>query len=259
MLELHDIDLSFNPGTPDELKLFHHFNLEVDTGSFVSIIGSNGSGKTSLLNLVSGTLIPDAGSILLNGEKIEKFPEYKRSRRLGRVHQDPGLGSCPALTVEENLSLAEHKGKAYGLGRSVRPEKRQMYRELLSEFGLGLEHRLGQRVSTLSGGQRQALALLMATLQPLDLLILDEHTAALDPKSSDIVMAKTAELVERNQRTTLMVTHNLKFALEFGDRLLMFHEGKVVMDRAGEDKKRTTLEEVLTQFNAISIEVGNSI
>lgn len=259
MLELRNIDLSFNAGTPDEVKLFHHFDLEVDSGSFVSIIGSNGSGKTSLLNLVSGTLFPDEGNILLHGEKIEKLPEYKRSQRLGRVHQDPSLGSCPALTVEENLSLAEHKGQAYGLARSVRPEKRKIYREKLAEFGLGLEHRLGQRVSTLSGGQRQALALLMATLQPLDLLILDEHTAALDPKSSDIVMEKTAELVQRNKRTTLMVTHNLNFALKYGDRLLMFHEGEIVLDRAGEDKKRTTLEEVLTQFNAISIEVGNSI
>lgn len=259
MLELRNIDLSFNAGTPDEVKLFHDFDLTVDTGSFVSIIGSNGSGKTSLLNLVSGTLMPDSGNILLNDERIEKLPEFKRSQRLGRVYQDPSLGSCPTLTVEENLSLAEHKGQAYGLGRSVRPENRTMYRDMLAEFGLGLEHRLGQKVSTLSGGQRQALALLMATLQPLDLLILDEHTAALDPKSSEIVMHKTGELVERNKRTTLMVTHNLNFALEYGDRLLMFHEGHIVMDRAGEEKKRTTLDEILTQFNAISIEAGNSI
>ncbi len=259
MLELKNIDLNFNAGTPDEVKLFHEFDLAIDTGSFVSIIGSNGSGKTSLLNLVSGTLMPDGGSILLNDERIDKLPEHKRSQRLGRVFQDPSLGSCPTLTVEENLSLAEHKGQMYGLGRSVRPEKREVFREMLAEFGLGLEYRLGQRVSTLSGGQRQALSLLMATLQPLDLLILDEHTAALDPKSSEIVMEKTADLVQRNKRTTLMVTHNLNFALKYGDRLLMFHEGQIVMDRAGEDKKRTTLEGILTQFNAISIEAGNSI
>ena len=259
MLEFRNITKTFSAGTPDENTLFKNFGMEVPTGQFVSIIGSNGSGKTTLLNLLAGALIPEAGKILLGGEDISKQPEHVRARRIGRVFQDPALGTAASLTVLENLSIAANKGRSYGLTRGIPKEAPLRFQELLAPLGMGLEHRLHQRCGTLSGGQRQALALLMSTLAQPDILILDEHTAALDPKSSETVMRLTEQLVSQTHFTVLMVTHNLRHALEYGDRLYMMHEGRAVLDVTGPAKAQVHLEDVLDLFNKISIELGNSV
>ncbi len=257
MIRLEHIEKAFKPGTPDENRLFTDFNLTVADGSFVSVVGSNGSGKTTMLNLISGTLLPDEGRIYANQTDITGWPEYKRARRIGRVFQDPQKGTCADLTILENMALADNKGRAYSLGRAVNPRRRAYYRELLARCRMGLEERLGVAVGSLSGGQRQALALVIATMNDIDLLLLDEHTAALDPKSSETVMELTGRLVAEKGVTTLMVTHNLRFAVEYGDRLLMMHQGQAVLDLAGDAKRQATVEQLLEQFNTISIECGN--
>ena len=257
MLELRDVSKIYLKNTPDECKIFDHFNLQIPKGQFVSVIGSNGSGKTTLLNLICGTFPPDGGKILLNHEDISHRPEHLRARRIGRVFQDPGMGTAAALTVTENLALAANKGKGYGLSRGVDKEAEKHFAELLEPLGMGREDRLNQRCGTLSGGQRQALALLMSTMTRPDILILDEHTAALDPKSSETVMELTRKLVSRHHFTVIMVTHNLLYALNYGVRLLMMHEGEVILDKSGVDKTELLLEDVLNKFNDISIEVGN--
>ena len=257
MLTLENITKTFNLGTPDACTLFDGFDLTVESGEFVSVIGSNGSGKTTLLNFICGTLPPDSGRILFNGRDITKLSEYRRAKWIGRVFQDPKAGTCKNLTILENMALADNKHKAFGLGRGINKKRIDGYRALLEECGLGLENRMNAPVGSLSGGQRQALALVIANMTDVRLLILDEHTAALDPKSSEIVMRLTNRFVAKSGITTLMVTHNLRFAVEYGTRLIMMHAGKCVVDIRGEEKTNACVEDLLKIFNEISIESGN--
>ncbi len=257
MIELKNISKTFGAGTVNETRLFTDFSLKVETGSFVSVVGSNGSGKTTMLNLISGTIPIDSGRILICGDDVTALPEYKRARRIARVFQDPSMGTVPSMTIMENLSIAENKGRTYGLSFAVNRAERERYRELVSQIGLGLEDKMDIPVGSLSGGQRQALSLLMATMTPMDLLLLDEHTAALDPKTAETIMELTDRIVKEKRVTTLMVTHNLRFAVDYGDRILMMHEGRAVIDRGGEEKKVTRVDDLLDTFNRISIECGN--
>jgi len=247
----------YNPGSVNELCLFKDFDFKVNDGEFVSVVGSNGSGKTSMLNIICGSIDVDAGQILVNGEDISGQKDFIRQRRIGRVYQDPSKGTCPGMTILENMSLAENKGKPYHLGRGVNKAKVEEYQHMLRPLNLGLEDKMGVQVGSLSGGQRQALALLMATMPPIDFLILDEHTAALDPKTAEIIMELTDRVVREKAVTTIMVTHNLRYAVEYGNRLIMMHEGKVIIDKVGEEKCRVTTEEIMGIFNRISVECGN--
>ena len=257
MLELRNITKRFNAGTVDENTVFDGFDFKVEDGDFVSVIGSNGSGKTTLLNLICGSLHPDEGKIIFNDRDITNVSEYKRAKIIGRVFQDPKMGTCPDLTILENMALADNKNKPFGLGRCVNKKRIEYYRSLLEQCDMGLENRLGVQVGTLSGGQRQALALVIANMTDLDLLILDEHIAALDPKSSERVMELTDRLVKKHKITTLMVTHNLRFAVAYGNRLVMMHEGNTVVDIRGAEKEKAQVEDLLAVFDRISIEKGN--
>lgn len=257
MIELKNINKKFGAGTVNETVLFTDFNFKVKKGEFVSIIGSNGSGKTTLLNMIAGTLSPDSGRVILEGIDITALPEFKRAKRIGRVFQDPFKGVAGNMTIAENLSLADNKGKVYGLTKGLSQKRINYYKELVSQIGLGLENKLDVKIGSLSGGQRQAVSLLMATMTPIDILILDEHTAALDPKTADTIMNLTNKVVCEKNLTAVMVTHNLRYALEYGNRLVMMHEGKCVIDRNEKEKKETQLEEILAKFNEISIECGN--
>ena len=240
-----------------EKCLFDDFSLSIPDGQFVSVVGSNGSGKTSLLNLICGSIQPDGGQILMQGRDIRKDSEHVRARKIGRVYQNPAMGTCAQMTILENLSLADFKGKPAGLHRGTDRRRIDAYREMLRPLGLGLEDMLSSKVGTLSGGQRQALALLMSSMTPISFLILDEHTAALDPKTADIIMELTGRVVREKQLTAIMVTHNLRYAVEYGDRILMMHQGHAVLDKAGEEKQAVRIEDLLTIFNEISIECGN--
>lgn len=257
MLELQNITKSFNVGTVDESTVFDNFNFNVDKGEFVSIIGSNGSGKTTLLNLICGSLKADYGKIIFNGKDITNTSEYKRAKMIGRVFQEPKIGTCSDLTILENMALADNKNSHFGLGKCVNKKRISYYQSLLEQCNMGLENRLGVQVGTLSGGQRQALALVIANMTNVDLLILDEHIAALDPKSSENVMHLTDKLVNLHNITTMMVTHNLRFAVEYGNRLIMMHEGNIVLDLKGEDKENAKVEDLLKIFDEISLEKGN--
>lgn len=257
MLEVKNIRKIYNPGTVQEKCLFDDFSLSIPDGQFVSVVGSNGSGKTSLLNLICGSIQPDGGQILMQGRDIRKDSEHVRARKIGRVYQNPAMGTCAQMTILENLSLADFKGKPAGLHRGTDRRRIDAYREMLRPLGLGLEDMLSTKVGTLSGGQRQALALLMSTMTPISFLILDEHTAALDPKTTDIIMELTGRVVREKQLTAIMVTHNLRYAVEYGDRILMMHQGHAVLDKAGEEKQAVRIEDLLTIFNEISIECGN--
>ena len=257
MLELRNITKIYNPGTVTEQTLFRDFSLSVEEGQFVSIVGSNGSGKTSLLNIICGSIPVEGGEVLIEGKNINKLKEYQRYAAMGRVYQNPAAGTCPGLTMLENLSLADNKGKRFGLRRGVNRQRRDFYCQQLQSLGLGLEDKLDVKMGALSGGQRQAVALLMATMTPLKFLILDEHTAALDPKTAEIIMELTDKVVREKKLTAMMVTHNLRYAVEYGDRLIMMNQGQVVMDKAGAEKTATSIDDILGVFNQISIECGN--
>jgi putative ABC transport system ATP-binding protein len=257
MIKFQNIIKYFNIGTVDEIVLFNDFNLEVPRGEFVSIVGSNGSGKTTLLNILCGSMPIDGGHIYVDGKDVSKMSEHVRAAFIGRVFQNPQKGTCADLTIMENMALADNKKSSYGIKAAINRRRIDKYRTLLEYCGMGLENRLNTLVGTLSGGQRQALALVIANMTGVDLLILDEHTAALDPKSSETVMQLTDKIIRDKSVTTLMVTHNLRYALTYGDRLLMMHEGRIVMDLKGEEKRQATIDDLLTMFNEISIECGN--
>ena len=257
MLEMLHIDKTYNPGTVREKVLFQDFSLSIGTGEFVSIVGSNGSGKTSLLNLLCGSIPADRGQVVMDGQDITRQKEHIRSRLIGRVYQNPAMGTCASMTILENLSLAEHKGKPSSLRRGTDKKRIPYYRELLRPLNLGLEDMLEARVGSLSGGQRQALALLMSTMTPISFLILDEHTAALDPKTADIIMQLTDQIVREKSLTALMVTHNLRYAVEYGSRIILMHQGGIVLDKKDEMKDNTRIDDLLKIFNEISIECGN--
>ena len=257
MLELRNITKIYNPGTVTEQTLFREFSLTVEEGQFVSIVGSNGSGKTSLLNIICGSIPIEGGDVLVGGQSISRLKDYQRYATMGRVYQNPAAGTCPNLTMLENLSLADNKGKSFGLGRGVNRKRVDFYRAQLQSLGLGLEDKLDVKMGALSGGQRQAVSLLMATMTPLHFLILDEHTAALDPKTAEIIMELTDKVVREKQLTAMMVTHNLRYAVEYGDRILMMDRGHVVLDRAGAEKQATSIDDILGMFNQISLECGN--
>ena len=257
MLKLSNIYKTFNIGTVDEKRLFNDFSFEIDKGEFVSIIGSNGSGKTTMLNIISGDVMPDSGNVYLSGKDITKTANYKRAQNMARVFQNPANGTCPTMTIFQNLSIADNKGKMYNLTKGLNTARKDFYRSLLETLGMGLEDRLETLAGALSGGQRQALALLMATISGPDVLLLDEHTAALDPKSADIVMKLTEKVVTEKNITTIMITHNLRYAAEYGTRTVMMHDGKAILDISGEEKKKRDVTEYLDVFNEISIECGN--
>lgn len=256
-MQFHQITKVYNPGTVHETVLFHDFSLTVDKGSFVTVVGSNGSGKTSMLNILCGTIPVEDGTISIGGRNVTTMKEFRRYARMGRVYQNPAMGTCASMTILENLSMADNKGKPFGLTPGTNKRRIQAYKDMLAPLGLGLEDKLGVMVGALSGGQRQTLALLMATMTPIDFLILDEHTAALDPKTAEIVMSLTDRVVREKRLTTLMVTHNLRHAVTYGDRILMMHQGHIVLDRAGEEKEKLGVDDLLGLFNSISIECGN--
>lgn len=257
MLKLNHINKYYNAGMVNEMCLFRDFNLSIEDGQFVSVVGSNGSGKTSMLNIICGSIPVDQGTIEIGGVDITNMPEYKRQRRIGRVYQDPARGTCPHMTILENMSLADNKGKPFNLLPGTNRQRVDDYRESLKSLGLGLEDKMNVKVGVLSGGQRQAMALLMSTMTPIEFLILDEHTAALDPKTAEVIMELTDKVVKEKKLTTIMVTHNLRYAVEYGDRLLMMHQGQAIMDKAGKEKKEIQIDDILEKFNAISIECGN--
>ena len=239
---------TFNPGTLDEKKAIAGIDLNLAKGEFLTIIGSNGAGKSTLLNLIAGTVLPDQGQIKINGQTVTQLPEYRRARLIGRIFQDPLLGTAASMTIEENLGMAELRGCPRGLQRGVKPSRRPDYRKILETFELGLENRLKLPVRLLSGGQRQSLTLLMATLNLPKLLLLDEHTAALDPKTARNVMSLTEKIIHINKLTAIMVTHNMHQAIKYGHRMVMLHEGRIVFDVRDEEKQKLTVAKVVQHF-----------
>ncbi|MTI67674.1 MAG: ATP-binding cassette domain-containing protein [Firmicutes bacterium] len=251
MLQIQNLSKTFNKSTVNEKKVFKGFSLDVKKGDFITIIGSNGAGKSSLLNIISGSIKEDQGYLKLNDKTINKLPEYKRTKHISRVFQDPSLGTSPSMTILENLSMAYNKGKRFGLTMGVSKKNKEYFIKILSKLSLGLEGQLNTKVGLLSGGQRQALSLIMATMSNPDLLLLDEHTAALDPKTSKIIVDLTKSIVKEKKITTLMVTHNLNQAINVGNRILMFHQGEIVIDIKGEEKKSLTIDKLMSYFERI--------
>lgn len=252
MLKLKNLYKTFNPGTINEKTALNGLSLSLKDGDFVTVIGGNGAGKSTMLNAVAGTWFVDEGQILIDGINVTKLPEYRRAVYLGRVFQDPMTGTAGTMEIQENLALAKRRGHARLLRPGISKAEREEYRELLKILGLGLENRLTSKVGLLSGGQRQALTLLMATLQKPKLLLLDEHTAALDPKTAAKVLEITDTIVNRDHLTTLMITHNMKDAIRHGNRLIMMMDGRVILDIEGEEKKRLTVRDLLDQFERAS-------
>lgn len=252
MLEIKNVTKVFNPGTVNEKVALDHFSLTLEDGEFVTVIGGNGAGKSTMMNAIAGVWPVDAGQILIDGVDVTKLSEHKRAAFLGRVFQDPMTGTAATMGIDENLALAKRRGKKRFLKGGITKKEREEYKELLKILGLGLEERLTTKVGLLSGGQRQALTLLMATLQKPKLLLLDEHTAALDPKTAAKVLETTEYIVNKDQLTTLMITHNMKDAITHGNRLIMLMDGKVILDIRGEEKKKLTVEDLLHKFEEVS-------
>ncbi len=251
MLSAQDLRLTFNPGTPIETKALRGLSLDIPAGQFVTVIGSNGAGKSTFLNSISGDQSIDAGTIKIDGLDVTRMPVWSRAERVARVFQDPMAGTCEDLTIEENMALAQRRGSFRKLSRAVKVEMRDMFRERLAMLGLGLEKRLTDRIGLLSGGQRQAISLLMAALQPSRILLLDEHTAALDPRTADFVLRLTERIVEEGQLTTMMVTHSMRQALDVGSRTIMLHQGQVVLDVSGEERSRMDVPDLLQMFEKV--------
>lgn len=252
MLKISGVTKTFNPGTINEKKALNGIDLHLKPGDFVTVIGGNGAGKSTMLNMIAGVYTCDTGSIVLANEDITSQPEYKRAKLLGRVFQDPMRGTAAAMEIEENLAMAYRRGKARGLGWGITKQEKELYKEKLKMLDLGLENRMTSKVGLLSGGQRQALTLLMATLQRPQLLLLDEHTAALDPKTAHKVLSITEQIINEQSLTALMVTHNMKDAIRLGNRLIMMHEGRIIYDVEGEEKKNLKVEDLLKKFETAS-------
>lgn len=257
MIEIKNIHKFYNIGEVTESCIFEDFSLDIKDNEFLSIVGSNGSGKTTLLNIICGSIPIEHGRIILDGKDITNLPEFKRMKKIGRVYQNPALGTCPSLNIIENLALADNKDKSFNLLPLINNDRIEYYGELLRSLNLGLEDKMYVKVGSLSGGQRQAIALLMTTLNDIDFLILDEHTAALDPKTADIIMGITNDVVKKKNITTIMVTHNLRYAVEYGNRIVMLHQGKNIFDKTGKDKDELKVDDILSLFTSISIECGN--
>lgn len=258
ILSIQSIHKTFEAGTINENHVLRGMELDVQEGDFISIIGGNGAGKSTLMNSLAGTLTVDQGDILLEGKSIKNIPAAKRAKDIARVFQDPKMGTASRLTIEENMAIAYRRGLPRGLSWGVKDSERQIFKESLKELGLGLENRLKVDTQFLSGGQRQALTLMMAALVKPKLLLLDEHTAALDPKTSDMVMDLTKKIVENHQLTTLMITHNMENAIEYGNRLVMLHQGRIVVDVKGEEKKNLTVQNLMDLFHKNSGQALNS-
>lgn len=251
MLHLHDISLTFNEGTPDEKNALQNTNLSLEKGDFVTIIGSNGAGKSTLMNVISGSLTPDIGEVKIADKEVTYLPEYKRSQLIGRVFQDPMAGTAPTMTIEENLAIAYSRNKKRTLKIGVNKKRKDLFREYLETLNLGLENRLSAKVGLLSGGERQALSLLMATFTEPKILLLDEHTAALDPSRAELITNLTRDIVKKYQLTTLMVTHNMQQALDLGNRLIMMDKGQIIFNVDSDTKQTLTIEKLLQEFQRI--------
>lgn len=252
MLRIENLSKSFNKNTENEINIFNGFNLEIEENKCTAIIGSNGCGKSTLLNMIGGSILSDNGEIILKGKDIAKLREDKRAIHIGRVHQNPSMGVSPSLTILENMSLADKKGEKFSLRMLIKKNRIDYYKELLQDLDLGLEDKLDVKVKFLSGGQRQSLSLIMAAMKHPDLLLLDEHTAALDPKTSHVIMKKTKELIEKYSITTIMISHNMRDAIEYSDRIIMLDKGKVVFDKPSKDVREKELITIYRdKFNEI--------
>lgn len=252
MLELNNVSKLFNPGSPDEKIALLGIQLTLRPGDFVTIIGSNGAGKSTLMNIISGVMKPDIGELLIEGSSISSLPEYRRARWIGRVFQDPMAGTAPHMTIEENLAMAYRRGQSRGLGFGVGASSRKLFKEQLQRLGIGLENRLRAKVGLLSGGERQALSLLMATFTKPQILLLDEHTAALDPSRAELITRLTESIVREMNLTTLMVTHNMEQAIRLGNRLIMMDKGRIILDIDEQRKRDLTVERLMNEFESIS-------
>ncbi|MFT4414018.1 ABC transporter ATP-binding protein [Fredinandcohnia humi] len=251
MLRLNQIHKIFNEGTPDEKIALDWTNLELKQGDFFTVIGSNGAGKSTLMNVIAGVLFPDAGTVYIDGKDVTFLPEYKRAKLIGRVFQDPMAVTAPNMTIEENLAMAYSRNKRRTLGKGVTKKRKEYFKEVLESLHLGLENRLTARVGLLSGGERQALSLLMATFTEPSILLLDEHTAALDPSRAELITQLTKEIVKKHNLTTLMVTHNMQQALDLGNKLIMMDKGQIILQVDEESKKQLTIEQLLNEFQRI--------
>ncbi|MBP2242328.1 putative ABC transport system ATP-binding protein [Cytobacillus eiseniae] len=251
MLQLNQIHKIFNEGTPDEKIALDQIHLTLNKGDFVTVIGSNGAGKSTLMNMISGVMTPDIGTVLIDGENVTSISEYKRAQYIGRVFQDPMAGTAPSMTIEENLAMAYSRNKTRTLRKGVTKSRREYFREVLATLHLGLENRLNAKVGLLSGGERQALSLLMATFTEPSILLLDEHTAALDPARAELITQLTKEIVGQYQLTTLMVTHNMQQALDLGNRLIMMDKGQIILEVDESEKANLSIEQLLSEFQRI--------
>jgi len=252
MLEIKNVSKTFNIGTINEKKALNKLSLKLNPGDFVTIIGGNGAGKSTMLNMIAGVYPIDGGQIIIDGVDISRMPEHKRAKYIGRVFQDPMMGTSAGMQIDENLALAFRRGEKRGLSWGIKKSEKELYKEILAKLGLGLQTRMTSKIGLLSGGQRQALTLLMATLKKPKLLLLDEHTAALDPQTAKTVLDLTKQIVAEQNLTAMMVTHNMKDALNIGNRLIMMHSGRVIYDVSGEEKKKLKVEDLLRKFEEAS-------